>query len=85
MPIAAILAMPLLAAAAPAGPQAPKPARPMCQNSATLNVNDPKPRRAIHPLGEEPPARAIRTVLRTVDGCSQPVVIREDIGAPMRR
>jgi len=85
MPIAAILTMPLLLAAAPAGHQAPKPAKPMCQSSAMLNVNDPKPARAIHPLGEEPPARAVRTVLRTVDSCSRPLVIRDDIGATMRR
>ena len=84
MRLAAIVALPLLVAAAPVH-RAPKPAQPMCRNTATLNVNDPTPRSAIHPLTAEPPARDVLTVLRTIDGCSRPVVISDRIGPPMRR
>jgi hypothetical protein len=73
-------AMLLLIAAAPASQNAPNPAKPICQNAGLLNATDPKPKAGIHPLGEEPPARQVIAVLKTVDGCSRPVVVRENIG-----
>ena len=85
MRIVTILALPLLVAAAPASQSAPKPAKPVCQNTDVLNVNDPKPASAIHPLREEPPARQVLTVLRSIDGCSRPVIVGDMIGATPQR
>ena len=86
MPMIAILVLPVIMAAAPAPEPSPATAvKPVCQNvNRSFALDREKPLRP-HNLTAEPPARQILTVLRTVDGCSKPVVIREDVGAPARR
>jgi len=84
MRIVAILALAAIAAAPVPKPAAPAAAKPVCQN-ADLSVTDGRAAvPAVHPLTAEPPAKLILGVLRTVDGCSRPVVVREDVGAPRR-
>ena len=56
---------------------------PVCQNKTPAPAVRAAPVR-VHPLTAEPPARQILTVLRTVDGCTRPVVVREDVGARRR-
>ena len=53
---------------------------PVCPDARTQSVDgqDKVPR--ARPLNQMPPAREILTVLRSVDDCSRPVVIRTDIG-----
>jgi hypothetical protein len=65
---------PLLTVAAADAP-APPPAGPACQNAAPQRTAG-APLRA-HPLGREPAARAVLTVLRTADGCQRPVYANE--------
>ena len=81
MRIVAILALAAIAAAPAPKPSAPKP---VCQNAGMSFTGRQPQRPTVHPLTAEPPAKLILGVLRTVDGCSRPVVIREDIGAPRR-
>jgi len=85
MRIVAILALPVMMAAAPA-PERPAPTavEPVCQNSGLHQVEQRKEPLRAHKLAAEPPAKEILTVLRTIDGCSKPVVVREDVGAPAR-
>ena len=84
MRIVAILALAAIAAAPAPKPSATAAAKPVCQN-AGMSFADRQPQRATaHPLTAEPPAKLILGVLRTVDGCSRPVVVREDVGAPRR-
>ena len=76
----AIIAL-LPIAAAPAGPEAAQPAAKLvCQNTDRSLVDRPAGPRNVHPLTAEPNAKQILTVLRTVDGCTNPVIVREDIG-----
>lgn len=82
MRIVVILALPLMMAAAPAPDSTA--VKPVCQNHSLQNAEQRKAPRGPHKLTAEPPAKQILTVLRTVDGCSQPVVIREDVGSPAR-
>ena len=86
MPMIAIVTLPLMMAAAPAPEPSPATAvKPVCQNvSRSFALDRTRPLRP-HNLTAEPPAKQVLTVLRTVDGCSKPVVIREDVGAPARR
>ncbi|MEO6215814.1 MAG: hypothetical protein ABIO86_07275 [Sphingomonas sp.] len=89
MGIIAILALAAIAAApAPvAVPAAEAPtaeAKPVCQNAEVSVADDQAPSPTVHPLTAEPPAKLILGVLRTIDGCSRPVVVREDVGAPRR-
>lgn len=80
MPIVTILVL----LASPVAAANPPDAKPVCQNLERSWAEETgKPLRA-HPLTREPNAKQILTVLRTVDGCTKPVVIREDIG-PKRR
>ena len=84
MRIVAILALAAIAAAPAPKPAATAAAKPVCQN-AGMSFADRQPARlTVHPLTAEPPAKLILGVLRTVDGCSRPVVVREDVGAPRR-
>ncbi len=82
MRIVAILALPVMMAAAP-GPD-PAPVKPVCQNSNVQNAEQRKTPVGPHKLTAEPPAKQVLTVLRTVDGCSNPVVIRENVGEAPR-
>ena len=82
-----ILAMLGLAAVAAAPvPEKPDatPVEPVCQNVTVQRTELGRTQPGAHKLTAEPPARQILGVLRTVDGCTQPVVIREDVGAPRR-
>ncbi len=56
-------------------------AKPICRDAQEqlVDARDKVPR--ARPLNQMPPAREILTVLRSVDGCSRPVVVRDDIGA----
>ncbi len=81
MPMIAILAAPLVLAAAQPPVTA---AKPVCQNSLPSYTVQRGETPRVHQLTAEPPAALILGVLRTVDGCTQPVVIREDVGAPRR-
>ncbi|MDB5707755.1 MAG: hypothetical protein JWN66_4871 [Sphingomonas bacterium] len=83
MPIVAILALATVAAA-PGPKQATTAAKPVCQNTNRYDADQQQAPPGAHKLSAEPPAAQILTVLRTVDGCTQPVVIREDVGAPRR-
>jgi hypothetical protein len=85
MTLVAILALPAMLAAAPAPERAPSlAAKPVCQENRVSEAERGKAPVRAHPLTAEPPAKQILTVLRTVDGCTRPVVIREDVGAPAR-
>jgi hypothetical protein len=84
MRIAVILALAAIAAAPPTKPVATAAAKPVCQNTNMLRAVEQTAPPTAHPLTAEPPAQLILGVLRTVDGCSRPVVIREDVGAPRR-
>ena len=84
MRIVAILALAAIAAAPAPKPAASPVAKPICQNASMSYTGEPAARPTVHPLTSEPPAKLILGVLRTVDGCSRPVVIREDVGAPRR-
>lgn len=55
-----------------------------CTNAGASQVRATGSKSGIHKLGEMPPAKQILTVLREIDGCSQPVVLRQGIGAPQR-
>jgi len=59
-------------------------ARPICQNSRIEQAEQQRAQPRAHTLAAEPPASQILGVLRTVDGCTRPVVVREDVGAPRR-
>jgi len=88
MHIVAIFALAAIAAAPAPKPAAtaaaPAQAKPICQNTRMSFADRQPARLTVHPLTAEPPAKLILGVLRTVDGCSRPVVIREDVGAPRR-
>ena len=84
MRILALLGLAAIAAApAPEKPDA-TPVKPVCQNVSVQRTGLGKLQPGAHKLTAEPPANQILGVLRTVDGCTQPVVIREDVGAPRR-
>jgi hypothetical protein len=80
MHVLAILALLAPVATGPASDKATLAAKPVCQTMSRVPVQDKRPLRA-HPLTAEPNAKQVLTVLRTVDGCTRPVVVREDIGA----
>ena len=84
MHIVAIFALAAIAAAPAPKPAATAAAKPVCQDSNMFRAVDQTARPTVHPLTAEPPAKLILGVLRTVDGCSLPIVIREDVGAPRR-
>jgi hypothetical protein len=84
MRIVVILALAAIAAAPAPKPAASPSARPVCQNMDQSYAETQAASPTVHPLTAEPPAKLILGVLRTVDGCSRPVVIREDVGAPRR-
>jgi hypothetical protein len=84
MRIVAILALAAIAAAPAPKPAAPAAAKPVCQDSRMSSTVQRGESPRVHPLTAEPPAALILGVLRTVDGCTRPVVVREDVGAPRR-
>ena len=84
MRIVVLLALAAIAAAPAPKPTASPQAKPVCQNMNQSYADAQAARPTVHPLTAEPPAKLILGVLRTIDGCTQPVVIREDVGAPRR-
>ena len=73
----------LLVALASAAPAGTSDAKPLCQDTQTRPIAA-KRAGGIHPLAQEPNADAVLTVLRSENGCSRPVKVREDIGARKR-
>jgi hypothetical protein len=77
--------MPLLVALAlsAATATAPPPAKPICPVSRIEQAGAPQTPR-ISRLGDMPPAKEIIAVLRTVDGCEAPIVVRDEVGTNRR-
>lgn len=73
----------LLVALAGAAPAKISDAKPVCQDKQARLIASER-RGTIHPLAHEPNADAVLTVLRSENGCSRPVKVREDIGARQR-
>ncbi len=73
----------LLVALIAAAPTRAPDAKPLCQDEQARLIAG-KRARGIHPLAQEPNADAVLTVLRSENGCSRPVKVREDIGARKR-
>lgn len=53
---------------------------PVCENVLVLSAARRQDRSGIRPLGKEPSARHILAVVRTVDGCTRPVVVNAEVG-----
>jgi len=75
----------VLAATPVTARETPPPNGPACKNPGTELVTDKTPRGGVHPLDQEPPAKQVLTVMRSVDGCVKPVIVREDLGQPRSR
>lgn len=73
--------LPLLAMT-PAGAQTLAKAKP-CKPQA--QVAGARPGVRVRPLGEMPPAKQVLGVYREANGCTEPVVVRERVGAAPRR
>jgi hypothetical protein len=78
-----MLSMVLIALAAPAvvaamPPPSPSPAH--CRGSGVTYAGKGKPVTSPRKLGELPPARHYLAVVRQVEGCPEPAVIRSGIG-----
>lgn len=73
----------LLVALVGAAPATSFDAKPLCQDAQTRPTAGTRAG-AIHPLAQEPNADAVLTVLRSENGCSRPVKVREGIGARKR-
>ena len=84
MRILAMLGLAAVAAAPPPEKPGAPAVKPVCQIVSVQRTELGKTQPGAHKLTAEPPAKQILGVLRTVDGCTQPVVIREDVGAPRR-
>lgn len=69
-------------AAPPAASGAARP--PACMRDSVTLIAAPAAATSIHPLGAEPPAQHIAAVLRSVNGCRKPIVIRSEVGTPRR-
>ena len=81
-----VLLLAALAAPAAAADRAPiASSKPACQNPTTTLVDGKAPRAGVHPLDQEPPAKQVLTVMRTINGCVKPVIVREDVGQPRSR
>lgn len=74
----ALAALPLAAAATPR-PVLLKP----CPQTTAQQAAMREPMRA-HRLDEMGPARQVKGVYRTVDGCERPIVVRAEVGQPRR-
>lgn len=68
----------LIAAAPATGDQ------PICQNDRPQRVEGSAEGR-LKRLDELPPANLVRAILRSEDGCSVPMIVRDGIGAPAER
>jgi hypothetical protein len=80
------IALLLVLAAAPVGAaDRPLPSKPPCTHPGTDLAAGKAPRVGVHPLNQEPAAKQVLTVMRSIDGCVKPVVVREDLGQPRLR
>jgi hypothetical protein len=62
------------------------PGKPICQNDKVRPIDKPSGPARARPLAEEPNARRVLTVVRTLDGCQTPVYVSGEIGSrPHRR
>lgn len=59
-------------------PAAATPQSPVCENHQGMMASQ-KPAIGARPLNQEPGARHIKAVVRVIDGCSQPIVLREKV------
>lgn len=59
----------------------PKPVVPVDRCTGPRTADTPKVAGGARKLGEEPPAARLYTLYRSVDGCPQPIVLEERIGA----
>ena len=80
-----LAALGLAAVAVPPEKADPTAIKPICQNTSLDKAEQRKTQPGPHRLTAEPPAKQILGVLRTVDGCTRPVVVRDDVGSPARR
>lgn len=59
-------------------------AQPFCQQRGAVQAGTSLQRPAVGPtlqrLDQLPPANLILTVLRTIGGCTRPVIVRYDVG-----
>ncbi len=77
MPVLAVIAL----SAAVVMPAAPvQSGKAVCQTAPSLLAARPREAVRMKRLGEMPPAKLYRAVLRTEGGCVKPVIIRENIG-----
>ncbi|OYY69998.1 hypothetical protein [Sphingomonas sp. 28-63-12] len=80
-----ILAIAMAAPAAAAEEQPPEaavaapPAGPACEAHAVITAANARPI-GIRPLGQEPDARQLLAVVRTLDGCNTPMVVNARVG-----
>lgn len=52
----------------------------ICKNPEVVYAGDTWAKPGIKPLGDAPPAKHILAVVRTVDGCVKPVVVKAEVG-----
>lgn len=78
--LAGLFASAAIAAERPDGEPGGKTA---CKERAVIADSKPKAVGA-RPLGQEPDARHLQAVMRRVDGCSQPAVLRDRVGTGRR-
>lgn len=83
--IAAMLAAPVVAAAGQVPDQSETPAAhaAACENAANIRAGTGKSF-GIRPLDQEPDARQLLAVVRTIDGCNRPIAVRERVGFQRR-
>lgn len=75
-------ALPVTAQKAPAVGAA-RLLKPACQDIQRRVAQSGQGAR-VHPMTQEPNTQLIQTVLRSENGCTRPVVVRDDIGALRR-
>lgn len=78
-----LIAAPVLAHDEPSRSLHGKADAGVCENSKIHQADRNAPVR-VHPLGEEPGARQEIAVLRSIDGCIKPIIVREDVGGESR-
>ena len=61
----------------------PAPLKPICRNPGIVAVDSAKGI-GIRPLADAPPAQQIKAVVREIDGCNRPVVVKSEVGVRRR-
>ncbi|WP_404365633.1 hypothetical protein AB5I39_09295 [Sphingomonas sp. MMS24-J45] len=72
-----------LSAAAVTPPAKSATLKPICRNPGIVLAGAPDSV-AIRPLADAAPARHIKAVVRSIEGCNAPVVINAEVGTPRR-